>query len=244
MLYHKFLLNLFYGRSMMLLNSEITSQLDPLYESSKKIRHVSQDSDPKILSNIYREDTNIVIWQRSLPETLIKSVDAFVLSNPNFRASMTLSPETALSRVSDSIGDPNQLELSENIAELVDMFCCLFELKQAGLRLVALDRAMCTRFHVDKIPCRLITTFQGIATEWLPQAAVDRKKLGSGNKGKPDRHSGVYKDQQDIQRLSSGDVALLKGELWQDNKDGGLVHRSPDVPADKRRLMLTLDFIS
>ncbi|MAD57569.1 MAG: succinylglutamate desuccinylase [Porticoccus sp.] len=226
------------------LNSQITSQFDSLYESGKKVRHVSQGSDPKILANIYREDTNIVIWKRSLPETLIKSVDAFALSNPNFRTSMTLSPGTALSRVSESIGDPGQLELSKNIAELVDIFCHLFELKQAGLRLVVLDRAMCTRFHVDKIPCRLITTFQGIATEWLPQEAVDRKKLGAGSKGKPDSHSGIYKDHQDIRRLSSGDVALLKGELWQDNKDGGLVHRSPDVPADKRRLMLTLDFSS
>ena len=61
MLYHKFLVNLFYGRSMKHLNSEITSQLDSLYDSSKKIRHVSQDSDQKILNNIYREETNIVI---------------------------------------------------------------------------------------------------------------------------------------------------------------------------------------
>jgi len=38
------------------------------------------------------------------------------------------------------------------------------------------------------------------------------------------------------------DVALLKGELWEGNEKAGLVHRSPAVPADHRRLLLTLDF--
>jgi hypothetical protein len=155
---------------------------------------------------------------------------------------MTLTPQRALSSVRDALGDSSQGELSENIAELVDMFCCLFELKRAGLRLATLDRAMCPRFHVDKIPCRLVTTFQGIATEWLPHQVVNREKLGAGNNGKPDSTSGVYKSPHDIQRISSGDVALLKGELWQGNEGAGLVHRSPEVPAGQPRLLLTLDF--
>lgn len=56
---------------------------------------------------------------------------------------------------------------------MVDMFCCLFELKRAGLRLTVLDRAMCPRFHVDRVPCRLVTTYLGAATEWLPHTVAD-----------------------------------------------------------------------
>jgi hypothetical protein len=142
--------------------------------------------------------------------------------------------------------------LSKDIAQLVDMFCCLFDLKRAGLRLTVLDRAMCPRFHVDKVPCRLVTTYQGIATEWLPHQCVDRSKLGFGNEGMSDEKSGLFQQSEDIQRLYKGEVALLKGEGWEGNEGAGLVHRSPSMSASNQsiwantasesRLLLTLDF--
>lgn len=210
--------------------------------SKGKVRRAVQGSDPRILTEIYRSSTNIAIWQRDLSATLTESVDSFVNSNPGFQASMTVAPATVLGSLSDAMGDRGQTELQENIAELVDMFCYLFELKRVGLRLTALDRAMCPKFHVDKVPCRLITTFQGIATEWLPHQVVNRQKLGLGSQGKPDSESGLYQHRRDIQQLSCGDVGLLKGELWQGNENAGLVHRSPALTENQRRLLLTLDF--
>lgn len=64
------------------------------------------------------------------------------------------------------------------------------------------------------------------------------------NNGKPDSQSGLYKNQHDIQQLSCGDVALLKGELWEGNQNAGLVHRSPSVDQGQNRLLLTLDFVN
>jgi hypothetical protein len=103
---------------------------------------------------------------------------------------------------------------------------------------------MCPRFHFDRIPCRLVTTYQGIATQWLNHAVVDRSKLGAGNQGKSDEQSGLFNNIEDINRLSEGDVALLKGENWDETQGAGLVHRSPPVSAGERRLLLTLDFIN
>ena len=224
------------------LNPARTSNVDAFYGSEAKIRRAAQSREPEVLTDIYHEQTNIVIWQRELSETLKNSVSTFLDSNSSFQTSMTVTPQSALSSISAALGDTTQLELSENIAELVDMFCCLFELKRAGLRLATLDRAMCPKFHTDKIPCRLVTTYQGIATEWLPHQAVNREKLGLGSKGKPDNQSGIFNSQQDIQRLFSGDVALLKGELREGNENAGLVHRSPALPEGQRRMLLTLDF--
>ena len=101
---------------------------------------------------------------------------------------------------------------------------------------------MCPKFHVDKIPCRLVTTYQGIATEWLPHRVVNRTKLGSGSNGLSDSESGLYQQESDIQQLTSGEVALLKGENWYANERAGLVHRSPQIPDGEHRLLLTLDF--
>ena len=125
---------------------------------------------------------------------------------------------------------------------LVDMFCFLFDLEEAGLRLSVLQEAMCPRFHVDRVPCRLITTYRGIATQWLPQHRVDRSKLGAGNQGLPDTTSGIYQNPQHIESLNTGDVALLKGESWNENKGGGIVHRSPQPINGERRLLMTLDY--
>jgi hypothetical protein len=209
-----------------------------------KFRRAAQGNEPTILADIYQEDTNIVIWQRELSATLQEVVNNFLASKPTFQASMTVTPQSVFSSVSESLGAAGQSELSENIAELVDMFCDLFALKRVGLRLTVLDRAMCPKFHVDKVPCRLVTTYQGLATEWLSHQVVDRTKLGLGSNGKPDSQSGLFQNQHDIQQLSSGDVALLKGELWEGNENAGLVHRSPAPSSGERRLLLTLDFIN
>ncbi|MDG1293104.1 MAG: DUF1826 domain-containing protein, partial [Pseudomonadales bacterium] len=90
----------------------------------------------------------------------------------------------------------------------------------------------------------LITTYEGIATEWLSHQDVNREKLGAGSKGQPDHLSGLFEHSHEIQQLNCGDVALLKGERWEGNENAGLVHRSPAVLAGERRLVLTLDFSS
>lgn len=201
-------------------------------------RHMSQDKQPTVLSDIYKEEINIAIWRRQ-KQFLVKE---FLALNPTFQKEMILTPQDALSRVSESF-DNNMTEVSEDIALLVDMFCYLFELKQAGMRLKVLDKAMCPKFHVDKVPCRLVTTYQGMATQWLPHELVDQTKLGWGCNGLPDSESGLYQSESDIQQLDCGDVALIKGTLWEGNENRGLVHRSPGLIANEKRLILTLDFI-
>ena len=206
-------------------------------------RHRAQDKHPIVFSDIYNSEINIAIWKRKLPATLQDSVKKFLALNPTFQKRMILKPQDAHSRLSESFNN-NMAEVSENIAELVDMFCYLFELKEAAMRLKVLDGAMCPKFHIDRVPCRLVTTYQSTASEWLPHEVLDYTKLGWGNNELPDSKSGLYQSENDIQQLNCGDVALLKGTLWEGNENAGLVHRSPVVPANEKRLVLTLDFVN
>ncbi|MGC9492790.1 DUF1826 domain-containing protein [Vibrio genomosp. F10] len=197
---------------------------------------------PTILTGIYEDNINIAIWRRSFSEELTDAVNQFISVNQNVRKSMTLSPKTAYTELENATNGTAPKLLLENMVELVDMFCCLFDLKEAGFRLAVLDDAMCPRFHVDQVPCRLVTTYQGIATQWLPNDVIDRSKLGRGSHGQSDSMSGLYIQESNIQQLACGDVALLKGERWSGNESRGLVHRSPTLLSDERRLLLTLDF--
>lgn len=201
-------------------------------------------SSPEVLADIYQSDSNIVIWKRKLSDKLDNAVSEILNTNTSLQTTLAVSPMDANVKIQEALGNSESVAiLSEDITELVDMFCSLFELKLAGLRLTALEHAMCPRFHVDKIPCRLVTTYQGVASQWLPNNRIDRSKLGAGNQGKTDEESGLLSSLNDIQQLSQGDVALLKGEFWQNNEGAGLVHRSPALPNNQRRLLLTLDFI-
>ena len=196
--------------------------------------------DPEALAEIYNDNTNIVVWQRQFSEQFENTVSEFVASRAAPYISSILSPSEAPALLRKKMGGA----LADDVAELVDMFCCLFELQQAGLRMTVLRDTMCPKFHVDHVPCRLVTTYTGIATEWLPHHLVNRDKLGINSEGKADRESGLYQHESDIQRMASGEVALLKGEGWLGNQNAGLVHRSPAIAAGNSRLLLTLDFSS
>lgn len=203
---------------------------------------LSASEQPTVLADIYQSDINIAVWQRQFDEDLTMAISEFIASNPSFSKSISLSPDKAYDKLEFATDGTASKALLENMAELVDMFCCLFDLEEVGLRLAVLNKAMCPRFHFDQVPCRLVTTYHGVATQWLSNDLVDRSKLGRGANGQPDSASGLYNHESDIQQLSSGDVALLKGERWSGNENAGLVHRSPVTSPNETRLLLTLDF--
>jgi hypothetical protein len=208
-------------------------------------RHSIMGGQSDILSSIYQQEINIAIWQRSLSNSLKQSAETILSAKPSLEILAVLSPRDAFETVQKALGPSQESEvLAKDIAQLVDMFCSLFEQKRAVLKLTTLHRAMCPRFHVDWVPCRLITTYQGVATEWLPHNVANRSKLGTGNMGKPDELSGLFDSSSDIKQLNCGDIALLKGEIWENNEGAGLIHRSPQLSGGTRRLLLTIDFIN
>ena len=95
---------------------------------------------------------------------------------------------------------------------------------------------MCPRFHVDRVPCRLITTYSGAGTEWLSNKDINRDLLGKVD------NQFINQECINIEKLDTGDVALLKGESWIGNEGNGIIHRSPSIIDKKSRLLLTIDF--
>ena len=198
-----------------------------------------------VLAGIYDESTNIAIWQRELPEDLHAAASLVLATKPSLGLSVTVSPQNAYEVVSGVLGAKKQFKpLFEDMASLVDMFCCLFDADCVGLRLTSLRQAMCPRFHVDNVPCRLVTTYCGDSTQWLAHNSIDRSKLGPGSGGVSDEQSGLFSKKSEVKELRRGEIALLKGEGWAGNEGGGLVHRSPTPKNDLRRLLLTLDLMN
>ncbi len=205
-------------------------------------RIVSGDS-LDTLTDIYRNDINMAVWQRHLSPALL-SESLAVLAIEGFTGYRIVLPEAKLNDLQEMLPELADFpHLRSDIQLLAEMFCYLFEMGAVGLRLTPLTTAMCPKFHVDRVPCRLITSYCGTGTHWLPHHAVNRDKLGAASDGLSDAESGLYTAVDAIQTLAIGDVALLKGELWEGNEGAGLVHRSPGVLPNQKRLLLTLDFV-
>lgn len=192
----------------------------------------------QVLAEILQEGVNLAIWQRCLPPQIEDfAMLALSLGKPLADQRVVEVDEGQPVVLPDLLAGTTDLQghesFSADVAWLVDAFACLLGARRVGLRLRVLDNPMCPRFHVDHVPVRLLCTYAGCGSEWLQGNASDLVRLES-----------VPPTVDDIRRLQAGEVALLKGEKWPGNEGAGLIHRSPASLASKRRLLLSLDWLS
>jgi Protein of unknown function (DUF1826) len=194
------------------------------------------------LARIYDPDINICIVERQINESaqgfvehLLKRTQSIsIIENIEFATFnfFVLLPDNAL--------HPGHREFCKDIAYLCGLYRDLFDLERIGLRLRTLDHAMCPKFHFDSVACRLVCTYGGAGTQWLEDAYIDRRKLGTGSGGLCDEESGLILDLDAVQPMPAYAIGLFKGSRWEGNELHGAVHRSPQITSP--RLLLTLDF--
>lgn len=190
------------------------------------------------LTDIFRDDVNMAIWRRSPNPHWEEFAGALFSQADNLERSVSLMPgEPANALLPDwASGLRGAAPWLADVNHLIDMFCCLFEPDAVGVRLHAVKNPLCPRFHTDRVPVRLLCTYSGPGTEWLPEHSVIRPSQAGPL---PDQHI----DAADIRHVPAGAVALLKGEASVGNEMRGLVHRSPFV-SQQPRLMVGLDWLS
>lgn len=213
--------------------------LAPVIQLRPVIRQTRGET-PLALADILDNGVNLALWQRQLPLHIAEFGALLVSLNEPLAESLVVELDS-------EEAEPNLLGLASgcrdlegydgfiaDVAWLVSAFACLLGAKRIGVRLRLLDKAMCPRFHVDHVPVRLITTYAGIGSQWLREGVMDRRQLSQADAEPSER----------IEQIQCGEVALLKGEKWRGNEGYGLIHRSPALAANERRLILTLDWLA
>ena len=100
------------------------------------------------------------------------------------------------------------------------------------IRLEAITGPACHRWHSDAVGLRLLCTYRGPGTEWLPIAGGARAARGIDPKALPCERG----------QVATGAVAILKGEGFRGNAGFGCIHRSPPAgPGERARLLLCID---
>jgi hypothetical protein len=210
-------------------------------DKKPRLLGVVKSSHQDVLADIYQNNISMAVWQRQLG-SLSQYTESLLVSAPNFVFKSQGNSDQLNATLTRLLPEAqNKVLFVEDVTLLVDMFACLFDLKEVGLRLNVLSSAMCPRFHVDKIPCRLVSTYAGSGSEWLHEAHVIRDRLGLGGHV-TDHNSGLH-EKGCINQLNTGDVALMKGDEWPTSLGQGVVHRSPSASLENKRLFLSLDMI-
>ena len=88
----------------------------------------------------------------------------------------------------------------------------------------------CRRYHIDNVPHRMLVTYAGKGTEWLPEEAADRNAFANGEPNEK-----IVKDKSALQFLKEWDVAVFCGGK------NGLLHRTPDDALKEPSVLLRLD---
>lgn len=194
-----------------------------------------------VLARVLEEDVNLAIWQRRLREDIQVFVHTLLAKNTPLAEALSvdISAEkdtTPLDIAAEYAALPGYAAFISDVGLLVDAFAYLVGAERVGVRLRVLESAMCPRFHVDRVPLRLVTTYQGPGCEWLKEGVLHRTLLNS--------LAAEQVADAAIQHMHAGDVALLKGERWEGNELTPIVHRSPTLTTGQRRLILTLDWLS
>ncbi|WP_377811409.1 DUF1826 domain-containing protein (plasmid) [Azospirillum sp. A29] len=188
------------------------------------------------LSVIRRSDVNLAVWHRRLPAGISGQCAQLAEQDwPSFQLATT-SDEVTADLAAALPSRWNAGPLFDDIVHLVTVYAGILGCTAIRLRLDSMSGDGCRFFHVDHVGLRLLCTYRGAGTQWLPDGAVTRPALGRGD------NDAVLSDPRRIRMLHAGHVALLKGEAWPGNRGRGLVHRSPPAdPSGARRLLLCLD---
>jgi hypothetical protein len=195
-----------------------------------------------VLTSILDDKVNLAVWQRNLPVQVSDFAEALLAQGEPL--SVTRYIELADSEQLVSLDDlllqysniPGRGAFLTDLSWLLGAYASLLGAQRVGLRLRALDKAMCPRFHVDHVPVRLITSYAGVGSQWLAEDVMPRSALGNP--------AAEPVQPELINQTAVGHVMMAKGEKWEGNEGAGIIHRSPQPPAGTRRLLLTLDWLA
>jgi len=189
-------------------------------------RRVSAIAD---LAEIFEPGVQVCSWRRAVDPQVTAYLDGAAARGTG-QSIETLAPDQR-AVLDDLPAGEGREALLDDVTSLAEILHQLGDCPLVGLRCTRVERAMCPRWHVDRVPLRMLCTYRGPGTEWLADQRIDRADLAD-----PGIVGGAGR------RADTGELVLLKGSLWQDNGGLGAVHRSPDVqPGAGQRVIVTLD---
>ena len=142
--------------------------------------------------------------------------------------------------------------LERDIGAVVSEYCEATGSASAIVAVSLLRRTLCSKYHVDHVPLRVMCTYLGAGTEVLSERAslvvsLASDRLGRGFGDVAKAAVGSAADSRVLKEIKKQsrecELVLLKGEKWPGNAGRAIVHRSPSIDGccGEWRLCLKVD---
>ena len=182
--------------------------------------HWQQDSKNAVLHSIHDEHVNVAIFDRDTSH-LTKTISWFIKQDLHFQSAG--DKESILHELNQN--REHIAPLIDDMEECLQLFLQISGSQKARLILATVETDMCSRFHADVNTLRMLCTYAGPGTQWLREDNIRWEALDSwaGNEE-------IVRDENEIQQVPTGAVAIIKGSMYSASEVRGAVHKSPSIP--------------
>lgn len=197
-------------------------------------------TDRAVLSTIHEDGVNCAVWVRELPAGFDQVLTPWARGT-GARFDRVVRDATEFDpSVLEALSAPEVRDwLLTDITALAREFAQLTSSARFRLAFGPVASDQCRKFHCDFIRVRMITSYLGPGTEWMPDEAVRREVLDAPPECPEDANREIVRDPSLVRRARAGDVLLLKGERYPTRRP--VVHRSPPIEASGQvRVVLAL----
>lgn len=180
-------------------------------------------------------------WQRTLPDALAAAAQEIV-AGPTLAVRAVadvddIEPVVDAGLERAGIEPGHRALLVADIALLGRLLATEADCAAVAVRVEHDPSGRCPVFHQDTILMRLLCTYAGPGTEWLPERLLDRRELGLRGRSPAEANSAIALGEPC--RAAPGEVLVAYGRHHGSGGDGP-VHRSPPADAGPR-LVLAID---
>lgn len=140
-----------------------------------------------------------------------------------------------------ALPDPLRAPWLRELRALADLFVRAADPRTIHALFGAVRDHRCPKFHVDAYRARLVCTFAGPTTEWIPGELVDWGAAEGGFCATIEAANlAIARDPSNVRRAANGDALVMKGRTWPGIDGRGAMHRSPPLAPGESRLVLIL----
>jgi hypothetical protein len=190
------------------------------------------DAELEASERLAQGEVNLVSWHRELPSDLPGQLVEWANRFPAQFDEIVCMPNYDLSAATHGLAEPVRAWLTMDIAVLLGRLAHIANASRLRVSFGAVRTDQCRKFHVDYVRYRLVTTYVGPGTEWVPDEAVRREALDHPPDCPCDANKEIVRDASAIRHAVPGEVLVMKGALHPSHR--GAVHRSPPIEGTGR----------
>ncbi len=189
------------------------------------------------LAPIMSVDASVINVSRQLPENL----EFGPLCELPFCIERVLDESTSARSLLELVSQGELRDFLEaDINALLSAFRQLVPKRSVRATLEVVTTDSCRKFHQDNVGLRMLCTYAGPGTLWIPQERLNAPLHEFRHIGDIPRFNEAIAPEGAIEQATAGDVVLLKGKRWAPLS--AAVHRAPPIQRDGlRRLLFKID---